>query len=292
MQYEVKRAALSTYEPSMTDLPSKGYVVVRQFLGESERLVLLRDYENPQAFVANGNYDVVPASPAIAMRFSGKLQRMCEIIAAQTGIQADLTTDVVYFATTNGIRFPWHQDHEDYFSFYDHVNYLNFYIPIAKPSASRSNVCVIPFDRLFQSIPMQVDAVLGKGARTFSPLENTTEVRDDETDERTTWPINIEDLCETPQLEAGDLLILRGDMIHRTQDADTKRVAVSFRRQSSASVVNRRRLMSGGVTKRQFMKQNSLRFSQILRYFAEADTEELTVGHLMSRMTLERLLRR
>jgi hypothetical protein len=283
---------MKSVTPDYSDLSTKGYVVVRGFLSERQRQLLLTDYEYPRSSSANQNYNVVSASDAVPLTFAPKLQEACRAIGSATGIHADLTTDVIYFATQHGILFPWHQDHEDYFSFQDHRNYLNFYVPILKPDPKLSNVCVIPLDRLLQALPEQSREVLHGGARTFFPRDAITEVQDDETGSRSTWPINIDTLQETPELNAGDLLLLRGDMIHRTQDGATRRVAVSFRRQSSRSIVSKRQLLAGGTMKREFMKNNSERFNQILRYFTEAAADELTVGHIFKRMALDHLVAR
>ena len=38
--------------------------------------------------------------------------------------------------------------------------------------------------------------------------------------------VRMEELAVTPHLAAGDLLLMRGDIVHRTQDTDTARVAL------------------------------------------------------------------
>ena len=53
-------------------------------------------------------------------------------------------------------------------------------------------------------------------------------------------------LAQTLELDPGDLLLLRGDMIHRTQDTETDRVSLSFRAGNAETAVHRARLADGG----------------------------------------------
>lgn len=49
------------------------------------------------------------------------------------------------------------------------------------------------------------------------------------TDEIEHFTFDINDLKESPKLKSGDLLLMRGDLIHKTQDQNTKRIALSTR---------------------------------------------------------------
>jgi len=53
---------------------------------------------------------------------------------------------------------------------------------------------------------------------------------------------DLDALAVTPSLSAGDLLLMRGDLIHKTQDADTQRVSTSIRVTYSKKTITRERL--------------------------------------------------
>ena len=74
-------------------------------------------------------------------------------------------------------------------------------------------------------------------------------------------------IAVTPQLAEGDLLLLRGDIIHRTQDTDTNRVALSWRVADGATVLKRKRLAAGGVRKAEMMRNNTVLYQKVFKAF-------------------------
>src|SRR5262249_14288199 len=152
-----------------------------------------------------------------------------------------------YFATAK-VSFRWHQDHDSYFVFQDHYNYLNCYIPIVKPVREKSNVSIIPMNALRERSPHVFARIRGRGASRFLPLRRFTIVTNDNTGGlHGVLPYDVNELAATPHLAAGDLLLLRGDMIHRTQDTDTDRVAASVRLTNLEGVTDIRHLARGGL---------------------------------------------
>src|SRR5262245_4649425 len=113
-------------EPNWLDLKSRGFLVIHNFLTETERELLLRDYESPRAVAANSNYDLKLVGPDALARFEPRLQAVTAAVHSATGIEADLTTACLYFAIERGVNFAWHQDHESYFLFQEHYHHLNF----------------------------------------------------------------------------------------------------------------------------------------------------------------------
>jgi len=267
-------------EPNWLDLQSRGFLVIHNFLTEAERELLLRDYESPRAVAGNSNYDLKLVGPEVCARFEPRLQSVTAAVHSATGIEADLTTAGLYFAIERGVNFAWHQDHESYFLFQEHYHYLNFYIPIIKPDPQRTNLCVVPFDSLRASVPEFYERLVGGGATRFAPDGGRMAVTEDESAMNYVLPVDFERLAVAPELVPGDLLLLRGDMIHRTQDTSTERVAVSFRRQSAKAIVRRDRFLGGGPAKRTIMWKNIRTYSRALQYFSQRKTNELTVGEL------------
>jgi Phytanoyl-CoA dioxygenase (PhyH) len=268
-------------EPHWHDLNSKGFLVVREFLNDAEREELNRDYaltSSPPA--PNNNYNLKGVSAQVIARFEPKLQAVSSAVQLKSGINANLTTGGVYFAIERGIEFPWHQDHESYFLFHEHHHYLNFYIPIEKPDSKRTNVCVAPFDRLREAVPEHYERLLGNGATNFTQDGSRMEVFEVETGERYVLPTDLEHLAIAPELSEGDLLLMRGDLIHRTQDTATARVAVSFRRINADTIVRKDRILAGSPEKHAMIWKNVRMYSPILQCFTRQMTNELTVRQL------------
>jgi hypothetical protein len=268
---------------SWTDLLEKGYVVIRDFLSAEERILLLNDYKAQRSKdSSNANYNVASVSDDILEALEPKFREISETVAALTDIQVDMTTHGSYFATEKGVDFAWHQDHESFFMFQDHYNYLNFYIPFVKVDPKNSNLCVVPFDVLAVRAPDQFNRMVAGGAKRFVTSGSTTKVNCDESGAEYEMPVNLEDIAETPELNAGDLLLIRGDVIHRTQNTLCQRVSASFRRQYSKSMVQRGRLVGGSDAKKKMIEGNRLPYEMALACFGRHGVEELSIGEIQS----------
>jgi hypothetical protein len=264
------------------DLATKGFLQVRGFLGAGELARLQKDYGFQVAkAIENANYDVPSASPLLTRRFEPQLQAASAAVRAATGIDADMTVCGLYFAIEQGISFPWHQDHESFFLYQQHAHYLNFYVPIVKPDPKHSNLCLVPFDRLSAALAAaEFQRLVGGGATRFFPEGGHTRVCDDERGEEFVLPIDIEGLKVTPELEPGDLLLMRGDMIHRTQDTHCARIAVSFRRTRSTATISRSRLVAGAAVKHEMMSKNAGLYEPLRKCLDSSGREEITAMQL------------
>jgi hypothetical protein len=269
-----------------SDLSDKGFVVVRRFLSGQQCDLLRKDYSRPtQSMPANGNYNIKFASPDVLKAFEPILATVSNAVRSATDIDTNLTSIGMYFGIERGINFSWHQDHESYFTFKDHHHYLNFYIPIIKPDVKQTNLSVIPFDRLKAELPGYCDRLVGGGATDFDWDGDCTVATDFENDTEYKIPIDLERLAVTPELHAGDLFLLRGDVIHRTQDVNTERVAISIRRQNAQATLERKRLMSGGQAKRAMIDANKEMYGDIIKLLDYTKRDRLTLAEMMQHMS-------
>jgi hypothetical protein len=264
------------------DLADKGFLVVPQFLSPRELELLRSDYDlQRSAPYKRSSYDVKFATKNILDHFEPKIRAVGEAVLAATGIDTDVTVSAMYFAIERGINTPWHQDHESYYLFQEHWHYLNFYMPIVKPKTTESNVCVFPFDTLQRNGPEFYSRLKGGGAARFIPNGFQTTVKDDENDTSYVMPFDIDRLAVTPHLNAGDLLLLRGDMIHRTQDTNTARVAITFRRVSTKSILRHSKFMARGRLKGEIMSNGGPLYDTVSQCFANWNRSELAVGEVL-----------
>jgi hypothetical protein len=279
-----------TTRGNWTDLTTVGYVHVRNFLSSNELRFVQREYLRHRGehlhqrdwSEKDASYNVTPISPIVNWHLEGKLRGVGQEVRAATGITADLNTSGVYFDTGAGIDLDWHQDHESYFTYQQNYNYLNYYIAVLKPDATRTNLCVVPWTRMKSALPAEQYAKLpGGGARRFIPRQSATVVYDDEIGEELLLPVDIEELKDTPELEEGDLLLLRGDVIHRTQDTETDRVAMSYRWTCASATVSRLRLQSGSEEKRRMIQNNPEAYGPIFECFQQSQRDEVTARELL-----------
>jgi ectoine hydroxylase-related dioxygenase (phytanoyl-CoA dioxygenase family) len=277
------------------ELKDKGYVHIKKFLTDAELLVLRDDWtERSKATKgsANGNYPIVDVTQRTIWRFHRKVKAVTDTVSAVTGINADADAGgSAYFATTKGVNFCWHQDHEPFFVYQQSIDYLNFYIPVLKPDIKRTNLCLIPMDSLQARLPEHFERLLGSGAKRYYPNGNETLVCDDEDGSEYTLPMNFEDFKVTPELEPGDLLLLRGDVIHRTEDTETERVAVSFRRTSSRAVINRAKILSGCSKKHEMMRNNWDLYKVVFECLDKLNQDEITAHQFHAYFMSESLQR-
>jgi hypothetical protein len=268
------------------DMKHKGYVHVRKFLTDAE-LELLRNDWHERAKVIKGskndNHPIVDVPQGIIWRFHRKLKAVTEAVHAATGINADADAGgCAYYATAKGINFAWHQDYEPYFVYQQFMEYLNFYIPIVKPDPKRTNLCLISMDHLQAHLPERSAEYVGSGAKCFYIEGDQTRVCYDHGSLEYMLPVNFEEIKVTPELEAGDLLLLRGDVIHRTQDTDTERVSVAFRRTNSSAVISKEKLLAAYAVNREMMHKNWNLYEGLFECFNELKQDEVTARQFHS----------
>lgn len=264
----------------MTDLQTKGFVVIRGFLTDEILEGARADFSARPLDKSNKNYGISMASAEANALLRPIVDDVLRRVREQTGLKPDLPAGAAYFATGRGINFAWHQDHESYFTIQNHYDYLNFYIPIVKPRKDKSNLCIVPFDAFEREAPKTFRRVLRGGAARFIPMGRRTLVYFDDSGSVHLMNRNIEDLGHTPHLDAGDLLLIRGDMVHRTQDTETQRVAMSFRASMAGAAVSRSRLIDGGLYKARMMAKNAAWYRRMFAAFEEAGSDQMAAAEL------------
>ncbi len=269
---------------SVKDLETRGFVIVRDFLSPDE-VQLLRDDYSQLSLDDNRNFNSKAPTVDVVAKMTPRFDDVLRQINEQTTIRVDVYVPdtSLYFevGTKEGVNFPWHQDHESFYIVQNHFDYVNFYMPIIKPQLAKSNVKVIPFDVLNSVAPSAHDFLVGNGAGHFHPLGDRWLATNDDLGGMRVIKADLEDLAVTPELDVGDLLLLRGDIIHRTQDADTTRVALSWRAANGSTVVRRSRLADGGVRKAQMMRNHVAPYQKMFDAFDRAAKDEMPLRELL-----------
>ena len=265
------------------DLETRGFVHIPDFLSPDELAACQADYAAQPMDADNRNYNLATASERGVGPVRHRIHEVLDAVNANTTLRVDQILDGSYFATRRGIVFNWHQDHESYFACQNHFDYLNFYIPVVKPLRNKTNLCVVPFDVLERESPETFRRIVRGGATTTLDLGGRQLVMQDQFGSTHLVRSNLNELASTPQLDAGDLLLMRGDMLHKTEDNDTDRVSLSIRAANSKTMVNRARLADGGLVKATYMARNHDYYVDMFRAFDEAGRSELPFGEMLER---------
>jgi len=234
---------------------TQGFEVIPNFLSNDEIQFALKEY-NKSGPTNNENYNLPPCTKKFVYSIISKIQSVIENIE---GIDLWING---FFTNTETINWGWHQDHEPYYALQQTKNYINMYIPLVKPDPILSGLCVIPLNILDLS---------EIGASRYEPSETGTIVHNDTTGDKFKVSVNIEDIKETPKLCPGDLLLIRGGVIHRTQDSLTSRIAVSIRCTDSTKLISKKMMLTGCDYKQNIINSNRYTYNKMLERFKNKD---------------------
>ena len=266
-------------------LTTKGYLIIKSFLNADEIKLLTDDFT--QGGVPGSGVLYGRMSNNCFLAIGGKILNAIEQIKTQHVLDVDFIMPVRNpwiadprpageYISTERVVYRWHQDYETYYVLQQNYNSLNFYIPIIKPNPALSGLSIIPFDSLEQSVPEYIDKIKNQGATTYIPTDNITEVWNGNEGYHYTLPFNIDSIAISPVLVPGDLLLLRGDVIHRTQDNQTIRTSVSIRATSGRSVINKDKIFSGGKLKKIKLADNADYYAWLKTRFDLLGKDEVT----------------
>jgi hypothetical protein len=286
------------------DLSTKGFVVIPSFLTAAEIMMLRSDFaesviraESAKSAHGPGTAEAPPVSDAAMARLRPKLLDVAARVRAETGVDVDRFGPYSLFFSTTKVKLPLHQDHDTFFVCEDHVNYLNFYMPLMKDDPGRSGITIVPYDAIKARSASALEKVQGRGAQAYTVKGGKTHVRNDSSSARSffrsdrfVFDFDIEELTVSPRIAPGDLCLMRGDMIHRTQDNETPRLSASIRMVSSRSALTRRSIVNGPLLKLVMQSQNrEIRTYQrsIVRVMDRLGRDEISYGEFLDEMGTE-----
>ena len=262
-------------------LIQNGYTVVPNFLSEEEIALLKNDYANSNNIFGHyGINDGIKMVSKNAMdKISNKITSALADIRHSTSIRADTIIYPQLYINNHNMYFDWHQDHEAWYLEQETINHLNFYIPIHKEFRNKSGISIIPMQVLKQH-----PQLINKGARRFVPGP-LTKVIDDDLGQDFYLNFDITKYAVTPEIGPGDLLLLRGDLIHKTQDTDTERHSVTIRCTYGGKIISKSRLFSGCETKMQYLENNSKIYNRIRNAFG--NEENIVLSKVLNELLYE-----
>ncbi len=257
------------------DLENKGFLTIPSFLSADEIEYLLATFKS-QGTAENANYSLVEVPASVIEKLKDKLSAVIAKVGQNTQIKVDFSAiHIGLFFESEKINFGWHQDHESFYALQNHYDYLNFFVPIQKPSKEKGNLQVVPWNVLETRYPEAYKRLVRSGGNNTLVIDGKTIFTEDQ-GVTAELPVDISEICVTPELEAGDLLVIRGDMIHQTQDVETARIAFSVRFTNPETSISRRELVTGGPRKTYMMINNWHDFGPMIKAFQVAGKKTMS----------------
>ncbi len=197
-------------------LRRRGFCVVPKLFTEEECAQLLPHYRSQAALTDAKTPSLADASLTELVR-----ERLSPLLPAAY-VPSALAG--FFFATERGVDHGWHRDHGTFFVNQSHANLVLAWIAVDKPDRRRSGLSVLPID----AVPRWEQLGLEHGGA--SRVEGGSSVlEDDQTGERHELGCVPDEAGVAPEAGTGDVVLLRGDVLHKTQDRETQRVALSMR---------------------------------------------------------------
>jgi hypothetical protein len=248
-------------------LETQGFVVIPGYLDSDELEACRQDYEliGKNRFV-NGNYKFLITTNI--RHVTDKIQNTLAEVCKKTSLRVDSISPGASYYDTNLVKFRWHQDFDPHHLQQDSYHALNFWMPIIKDVPTESGLTIVQFNKFPEDMSK---GLIGIGAKEFFCTEGQTEIHDHNDGHTRTINMSIEDIAVSPVLNAGDLLLMRQDIIHRSQPGETHRVALGVRCYNGEAVLSREWLDEGCVKKREIIKNNPLMFKRVDRAFDISD---------------------
>lgn len=257
---------MKTIQSIVDDLQTRGFSTVPGFLSGEDVGDELRTFLASAPKFADGVINDIPGEmmsgvrkrieslvPAVAnlmqLSISRNVFQYCAIRIQQSSGEPVLRKPFSLHRDPKiapGGALNWHLDHFSYYLHGDHKNWLICYMPVVKPSVQLTNLAIIPSDVLEAGDPDLAEQIRGRGAMRFRRVDPDTlewfAMRfsgapiavgdwfaiDDFDDATMGWKIKIdlEQRKVVPMLAEDDLLIMRADVIHRTNDAGCNRISI------------------------------------------------------------------
>jgi hypothetical protein len=273
---------------SWTELQTRGFVVVRSLLSPAEVDEVRRAYE--QSRRGETLYVSMVAKPQDVKFVASRLATLLPAIREATDIQTDTLSEEGFFFPTEYTKLGWHTDHKSYYTVQDHYHYLNFWMPILKPRPDKSGLGLVPMDRLREAAPEVFAAVVRRGAASVQDGVLRYETDDGRIRSLPCPDSLVNAIAAAPDVSPGDVIVARTDVLHKTQDAETTRVALTMRGMWSQQPLSKKTLLTGSPEKHQRMLAEPLAFRGLLACFWIKGRSRITLADC--RECFERVLRR
>jgi len=272
-------------DPDIADLSEVGYAVLRAFLSPEETAELHDLYlkvraggiamnEDQTRAAAFGDWyggnlwspvDQFPASVRL------KLEALMETIQNKSRVRVDMLQHALWHAVEGGQFTPsenMHCDTDSYILAPNQYDYLHMQMPVIKPRVDEGNLRLIPSNAMQECAPPMLHKSVYTGCggnwrqRRDLAMDNqtfrwpmfrslprdvqTVFVDDYNFGHRTYIDFSVDDISCSLHVGLGDLLIFRGDIVHKTDVFTASRVTFDARAAWGADKISLNSILNDG----------------------------------------------
>jgi ectoine hydroxylase-related dioxygenase (phytanoyl-CoA dioxygenase family) len=259
-------------------LIDNGFIHLKNVISKEDIEKLVYEYQNSDE-ISNKKYNlkkVTPVSREILKPYYLKI--MAEITdLTHLTLNTLVENGGSYFSTTNGTYFDWHQDSITYYLYQTHLNFIIIWAPIIKPAPELGNLSLAPYQRLSKVNEKFFNSRIDKGSASFYRTKNKNFVylTDTNNDQVINVDFNLNELQYTPELVVGDVLIMRGDLFHKSQENCHDRVAISLYGLNHDTQITRNHFESSGEYKNKYFEKNPELYSILADFFKLNETAKI-----------------
>lgn len=211
-----------------------GFTVIPGFCTPEEVKEMKTSYD---AMPANENKNYAAKNAEFPASVMQRFHDLLPYITEKGGVPVDQVWPAQVYATKQSDqdnRFDWHIDQGTYSICGSHHAMLNLYLAVHKTVPEKSNLSVIPWPAFEKANPGFAKRMKDKGSFCWLPGNegnperpdpNTLYMHDQRSMSHAELGPDPNTIAYTPHLNAGDLLILKQDIPHKTQDNETSRIA-------------------------------------------------------------------
>lgn len=289
----------------MESFGDKGYLLKKSYFTAEECAEMTQMFESMMVSEKLVNYPqkILGFADIKNESIKQKVLDMIQSINQNYGLKVNAAPDLASFIFTdpsssygNGTKAfeAWHQDHDSHFLHGNHFNNLNIYVAVYKEDPADANLGVVPFDALRKkNLAAYVQALGGGATHWLEPHaprvamsgvkvdpETKMIVLDDSSGKATQYDFFMDDIETTHHLDAGDALIMRGDLIHCRQPFRTKRIALSFRVTSDCTAVSSSHFLNMCPKKSCLMLSNPKPYANMWAFMKAKSKDCMTWGEI------------
>lgn len=263
----------------LSRLGTRGFAVVRGLLGQEE-LERLRVAFSTARRADVAIYAAFEPGPEETRWVADRIEKLLPELRDATTLRTDRVARRGVFFATEHTNLDWHTDYKSDYLFQGHRDHVTIWMPIVKPSRDRSGLSLIPIDRLRERDERVHRILENRGAARYEGGVLRYEDRGADLSVPCSFP--LEEIAESPALAEGDALLVRSDVLHRTQDTETSRVSLALRALHGGHELTASRLLSGSPGKHARMRAEPGAFCEVLGAFFMNRRTQITVSELLS----------
>jgi hypothetical protein len=253
---------------NLIDLETNGFVILKNLVSSEEINLLIENYNKAKGMI-------IFLFPKEKSTLKSLLTSILENINRETKIKTDWVSPSGVYFSNDVTKLDWHQDHEIFYKTQDTFNNLNFWIPIIKPNINQDGLRLLPHKVLREKLPeITENYILHKGAQRYKFKDNKTIIFNDDAGTQKEFDEDILALSEEIQIGVGDILIFRGDMIHKTADRVNNRVAIAVRSTYQSTIFSKSKFFNDCVFKQNQIKNNPKNYCHIINKLNEESDRE------------------